>query len=73
MQNYALSYILGGQYECHFLRPMGGDARNDQRIHAYINQLGYRGIAHWSKSGSSQKQLKEVTSGDIYLFHTTDT
>ena len=27
VQNYALNYILGGEYECHFLRPRGGDAR----------------------------------------------
>ena len=53
VQNYALSYILGGEYKCHFLRPKGGDARWDQRIHAYCEQQGYYGIAHWSVSGSS--------------------
>lgn len=75
MQNLALSYILGAEYEVNFLRPKGGDARNDQRIHSYCKQMGYEGIAHWSKSGSSSSisKLKEgLAPGEIYLFHTTD-
>lgn len=74
-QNLTLSYILGVDYECHFLRPKGGDARNDQRIHAYSTQMGYKGIAHWSQSGSGSSitRLKErLAPGEIYLFHTTD-
>lgn len=73
-QNLALSQLLGVEYQCHFLRPMGGDARNDQRIHAYIRQLGYYGIAHWSESGTrSLGKLPGILApGQVYLFHTTD-
>jgi len=74
-QNLTLSYILGMDYECHFLRPKGGDARNDQRIHAYSMQMGYKGIAHWSQSGSGssiEKLKANIAPGEIYLFHTTD-
>lgn len=74
-QNLAISGILGVEYQGHFLRPRGGDARNDQRIHAYIDQLGYYGVAHWSDSGSGT-ELKNLPGklkpGAVYLFHTTD-
>lgn len=75
LQNLALSEILGVEYQCHFIRPKGGDARADERIHAYARQLGYKGVAHWniSGSGATQEQLKEsLAPGNIYLFHTTD-
>ena len=75
VQNLAISKIIGMEYQGHFLRPRGGDARNDQRIHAYLSQLGYYGVAHWSVSGSStkMKDLPDVLKpGAIYLFHTTD-
>lgn len=75
LQNYALSKILNVEYTVHFLRPMGGDAHADQRIHAYAMQLGYKGIAHWSVSGSGTNIAtlkKGLKPGDIYLFHTTD-
>lgn len=73
-QNLALSQLLGVEYQCHFLRPMGGDARRDQRIHAYISQLGYHGIAHWSESGTRglDKLAGILAPGQVYLFHTTD-
>ena len=73
-QNLVLSNIVGQEYQAHFVRPRGGDARNDQRIHAYAKQIGYAGIAHWSLSGANDiKKLKEtLTPGAIYLFHTTD-
>ena len=76
-QNLALSKILGVEYQAHFLRPRGGDARNDQRMQAYARQMGYYGIAHWSHSGSeknsSESSLqKSLQPGVIYLFHTTD-
>lgn len=74
-QNLALSEILGVEYQAHFIRPKGGDARNDERIHAYARQLGYKGVAHWnySGSGSTKEQLvKSLAPGNIYLFHTTD-
>ncbi len=77
-QNLALNKVLGVEYTEHFLRPRGGDARNDQRMHAYARQLGFYGIAHWSFSGSDRKISMETLKnslkpGSIYLFHTTDT
>lgn len=77
-QNLALSKILGVEYQAHFLRPRGGDARNDQRMQAYAAQMGYYGIAHWSYSGSEKSVTesslqKSLQPGAIYLFHTTDT
>ena len=75
MQNLALSKILGVEYQGHFIRPRGGDAKDDQRIHAYAKQLGYYGVAHWSISGSGTKLGKlpdKLEPGAIYLFHTTD-
>ena len=73
-QQLALSQILGVEYQCHFLRPRGGDARHDQRMHMYAKQLGYYGIAHWSASGSAGKSkiAKGLQPGAIYQFHTTD-
>lgn len=73
-QQMALSQILNVEYQPHFLRPMGGDARHDQRIHKYIEQLGYYGVAHWSASGrASDASLgKALKPGAIFLFHTTD-
>lgn len=73
-QQLALSYILGVEYQCHFLRPRGGDARRDQRIQKAAEQMGYYGIAHWSASGSNEDEVlaKKLEPGAIYLFHTTD-
>ena len=74
-QQLSLSYILGVEYQCHFLRPRGGDARGDQRMQKYAEQMGYYGIAHWSVSGSADdaKLAKGLKPGAIYLFHTTNT
>ena len=75
MQNLALSAILGVEYQAHFIRPKGGDARSDPRIHAYARQLGYYGVAHWSVSGGGSGAATLAASlepGAIYLFHTTD-
>ena len=73
-QQLALSSILGVEYQCHFLRPRGGDARGDQRMQMYARQLGYYGIAHWSVSGSASKKkiAQGLQPGAIFLFHTTD-
>ena len=73
-QQLALSSILGVEYQCHFLRPRGGDARGDQRMQMYAKQLGYYGIAHWSASGTAgrSKIAQGVEPGAIFLFHTTD-
>ena len=76
MQQMALSHILGVEYQCHFLRPKGGDARRDQRMQVYAEQLGYYGIAHWSCAGSTSTEreiARALKPGAIYLFHTTTT
>ena len=74
-QQLTLSHILGVEYHCHFLRPMGGDARRDQRMQMYARQLGYYGIAHWSCAGSThsdEEMAAALKPGAIYLFHTTN-
>ena len=74
-QSQALNQALGVTYEQHFFRLMGGDGNNDQRTHRYLRQLGFKGIADWSLSGSDADidWIKDSLSpGMIYLFHTTD-
>ena len=74
-QHAALNQTLGVDYRQHFLRLMGGDGGTDQRIHNYLNQLGYLGIANWSVSGSDSDMAhikSSLAPGQIYLFHTTD-
>lgn len=74
-QSQAVNQMLGVNYEQHFFRLMGGDGKHDQRTHNYLNQLGFRGIADWSISGSDaslEDIAKSLAPGQIYLFHTTD-
>ena len=73
-QDRAVDYVLGVNYKAHFLRPRGGDDRNDLRTHSYIRQLGYYGIAHWSVSGGMgiDNIKKALAPGAVYLFHCTD-
>lgn len=74
-QDAALDQVLGVDYQAHFLRLMGGDGDTDPRIHSYLKQLGYLGIANWSVSGSDSdmKHIKNALApGQIYLFHCTD-
>ena len=74
-QGQALNRALGANYEQHFFRLMGGDGESDQRTHNYLEQLGFKGIAGWSISGSDadMSQVKRALKpGAIYLFHTTD-
>lgn len=75
LQNLALNSVLGVEYQQHFLRPKGGDGRNDQRTHEYIKQQGMYGIAYWTVSGSIEidELMESMAPGNIYLFHTTDT
>lgn len=75
MNKACLDYVLGVDYQHHFFRPMGGDGRDDQRLHIYCKTLGYHAIAHWSVSGSdmSVSAIKDsLAPGHVYLFHTTD-
>ena len=74
-QNREVSLALGVDYHMHFLRPMGGDNRYDQRTHAYMRQMDYYGIAFWSQDGShstASEIMRNLSSGQIILFHTTD-
>ena len=74
-QSQTLNQALGVNYQQHFFRLMGGDGMNDQRIHNYLDQLGFKGIAWWSLSGSDAEydEIKaSLKPGMIYLFHTTD-
>ena len=74
-QDAALDQALGVDYQAHFLRLMGGDGDTDPRIHSYLKQLGYLGLANWSVSGSDSdmKHIKaSLAPGQVYLFHCTD-
>lgn len=74
-QNTALNKILGVNYKVHFFRPHGGDERDDQRVQAYINQIGYYAVVHWSQCGSTDSLdslHSNLKPGQIYLFHTTN-
>ena len=74
-QDAALDKALGVHYQEHFLRLMGGDGDTDPRIHSYLKQLGYLGIANWSVSGSDSdmKHIRAALApGQVYLFHCTD-
>lgn len=74
-QQDAVSRALGVHYHQSFFRLTGGDGEYDQRTHNYLAQLGYRGVAGWSVSGSDSTPEMIVDSlapGKIYLFHATD-
>ena len=74
-QDRAVDLVLGVNHHAHFLRPRGGDDRNDLRTHSYVRQLGYYGIAHWSVSGTDSSISKinaSLKPGQVYLFHCID-
>jgi len=74
-QSQAVNRALGVNYQQHFFRLMGGDGESDLRTHNYLSQLGFKGIASWSLSGSDadMDQIKRaLRPGAVYLFHTTD-
>ncbi|MGN0803207.1 MAG: polysaccharide deacetylase family protein [Candidatus Faecivicinus sp.] len=74
-QRNALNQALGVNYQQSFFRLMGGDGEYDQRTHSYLKQLGFRGIADWTLSGSDADMSlinSTLAPGVIYLFHTTD-
>ena len=75
MNKACLDYVLNLDYQQHFFRPMGGDGRDDQRLHIYCDQLGMKAIAWWSVSASdldTNSIKKTLAPGHIYLFHTTN-
>ncbi|MBQ3080578.1 MAG: polysaccharide deacetylase family protein [Clostridia bacterium] len=69
-----VSDVLGVNYRMHFMRPPGGNGRNDPRLHAVLKQGGFYGVAYWSLSGQFgvEKVLNEIKPGDVILYHTTD-
>lgn len=72
-QNRMLEQVLGVNYTEHFFRPHGGDERDDQRMQAYINQLGFNAVSMWTMSGSSSSYeacVQKLAPGNVYLFHT---
>ena len=74
-QAQKVNETLGVNYTQRFFRPRGGDERECQRLHGYLHQLNYRGLAMWSMSGSANdvdKLYNDLAPGNIYLFHTTD-
>ena len=73
-QEIALSYVLGVRYHPHFLRLYGGDGENDARTHAYLAQMGYLGVAHWTFNGGTMAEGKiggNLAPGNVYYFKTT--
>ena len=74
LQDLCVDYVLGVDYQQHFVRPMGGNGRDDQRLHIYCDQMGVKAIAHWNVSGGlGLSDLgASLAPGNIYLFHTTD-
>ena len=74
-QREIVNKTIGVNYTQHFFRPRGGDERECQRLHGYLNQLDYSAVAMWNKDGSKtsmNKLFEELAPGNIYLFHTTD-
>ena len=75
MQNIAVSFNLGVKYDQHFFRLYGGLGEYDHRTHAYLDQQGYKGIAHWTYSGSNidvSKVAEKLKPGGIYAFKSTE-
>lgn len=73
--NMALNYVLGGDYQPHFLRVFGGNGDNDPRTHAYLKQEGYLGFAGWNISGSdrtTEDLLQTLRPGNVYYFKTSE-
>lgn len=76
-QGQELNRVLGVCYRQHFFRLMGGDGIADLRIHSYLKQLGFQGIAQWSFTGSHiddpEEEIREhLYRGAILLFHTNE-
>lgn len=74
-QNMALNYVLGVDYQPHFLRVYGGNGENDPRTHAYLAQEGYLGFAGWNVIGSDmdyETMIQTLKSGNIYYFKTSE-
>lgn len=74
-QNQAVNRALGLEYEMHFYRMKGGNGEYDLRSHMYLIQNGYKGVVHWTYSGtdgSVAANQKALDNGAIFLFHAKD-
>lgn len=73
-QNEVINKALGLDYKMHFLRPRGGNADYDLRMHKMLIQMDYVGISHWSISGTPDLKTwySSISNGDVILFHATD-
>jgi hypothetical protein len=74
-QNMALNYVLGVDYQPHFLSVYGGNGNNDPRTHAYLEQEGYLGIAGWTYYATGMGKddiLQSLKPGAIYYFRTSE-
>jgi len=68
---------LGVNYRMRFLRTLGGNARNDERVHKIMRELGYEFMTHWAQTGTGtantpEKIVNAFKPGRIILFHTTN-
>ena len=75
MQSVAVSFNLGVKYDQHFFRPYGGLGEYDHRTHAYLDQQGYKGVAHWTYACSGldpAKLAEKLKPGGIYAFKATE-
>lgn len=74
-QMISVSFVLGGEYQPHFLRLYGRAGENDLRTHTYLAQEGYLGIAGWTYNGSLMEEGRignNLAPGNIYYFKTTE-
>lgn len=73
-QNDVIKNALGLDYQMSIFRPMGGTGRNEAWLHKLLGELNYSAIASWGLSGTrySKETLDMLDSGQILLFHTTN-
>lgn len=74
-QNMALNYVLGVDYQPHFLSVYGGNGNNDPRTHAYLEQEGYKGFAGWTVAASDVSYddiVQTLQPGAVYYFKTNE-
>jgi len=74
-QNMALNYVLGADYQPHFLSVFGGNGNNDPRTHAYLKQEGYKGFAGWSVVAADVSYndiIQTLEPGAVYYFKTNE-
>ncbi len=70
----ALNRALGVNYHMSYFRCPGGSGEKDPRLHAILRERGYKGVAHWSLSGTrkASETIRMAQDGDIILFHSLE-